>query len=211
MKTQLMTRLFIVLLVTLMLPIPISFGNENDKARWDSKYDSDTYLFGKFPIKFLYDNITLLPKGRALDVAMGEGRNGVFLASHGFDVMGVDISEEGLRKAHQLADENNVSIKTKVVDLENTELEKNAYEVVICSYFMQRNLFPKMKDALKSGGMILVETYNTDYLKYNSHFKPEWALRENELLDLLDGFKIIRYQSVDDGQLAYSSVLAKKP
>ena len=97
-----------------------------------------------------------------------------------------------------------------MIDLENASFKKNAYEVVICSYYMQRDLFPKMKAALKPGGMILVETYNKDHLKYNSHFKPEWALRKNELLELLGDFKILRYQTVDDGKQAYSSILAQK-
>ena len=59
-----------------------------------------------------------------LDIAMGEGRNGVYLATKGFDVIGVDISEKGLQKAHQLANELNTKIETRVVDLENYHLEK---------------------------------------------------------------------------------------
>tara|TARA_B100000686_G_scaffold270802_1_gene287279 strand:+ start:2210 stop:2845 length:636 start_codon:yes stop_codon:yes gene_type:complete len=211
MKNFLWIPFFVFFSILSFILFSQSFANERDKTRWNSKYQEETYLFGKFPIKFLYDYVHLLPIGRALDVAMGEGRNGVFLSLKGFDVVGVDISEEGLRKAQKLAKENNVKIETRVVDLENARFEKNAYEAVICSYYMQRDLFPKMKAALKRGGMILVETYNQDYLKYNSRFKPQWALEENELLKLLHDFKIIRYQAVDDGKLAYSSILAQKP
>lgn len=76
---------------------------------------------------------------------------------------------------------------------------------------MQRDLFPQIKKALKPGGMVVIETYNTDYLKYNARFKPEWALQKNELLNLFKDFKILRYQAVDDGKLAYSSILAQRP
>ena len=69
----------------------------------------------------------------------------------------------------------------------------------------------KAIEILKPGGLILVETFNTDYLKYNPHFKQEWALKENELLYLFEDFKILRYQTVDDGKLAYSSILAQRP
>ena len=170
MEKIIFARLFsLFLIIGLALPSQ-SYTHERDKIRWDNKYDSETYLFGKFPIKFLYENVHLLPIGRVLDVAMGEGRNGVFLATKGFDVVGVDISEEGLRKAHKLAEENNVKIETRIADLENADFEKNAYEVVVCSYYMQRKLFPVMKNALKPGGMLMVETFNTDYLKYNSKF-----------------------------------------
>ena len=67
---------------------------------------------------FLKENIQVLPKGRALDLAMGEGRNGVYLATQGYDVLGLDISPLGLKKAHKLAEYHNVKIETQVVDLE---------------------------------------------------------------------------------------------
>ena len=182
----------------------------NDKTRWDSKYDTDKFIFGKRPIRFLVNNFHLLPKGRTLDIAMGEGRNGVYLATKGFDVVGVDISEKGLQKAHQLANELNTKIETRVVDLENYQLEKNAYDLVICTYYLQRDLFPQMMDAVKPGGMVLVETYNMDYLNY-SQFNKNYLLKTNELLEVFKDFKIIRYQSFDNGKEAYSSIIAQRP
>lgn len=182
-----------------------------DKERWDEKYKGEAYIFGKDPIPFLVEHADLLPKGKALDLAMGEGRNGVFLATKGFRVTGLDISETGLQKAKNLAAEHGVSIDTRVVDLEQAQLEKNAYDVVLCTYYLQRDLFPKMKDALKPGGMILVETYTLDHQKYRPKFRTEWLLETNELLEQFKDFKIIRYQFEDTGQSAFASVIAQKP
>ena len=95
-----------------------SLAAQEDKERWNKKYDTEKYLFGRDPIPFVKDHIALLPKGKALDLAMGEGRNGVYLATQGFRVTGVDISEGGLKKAQTLAAENNVIIETVVADLE---------------------------------------------------------------------------------------------
>jgi tellurite methyltransferase len=67
-----------------------------------------------------------------------------------------------------------------------------------------------MKDALKSGGMVVVETYNTDYLKY-SDFNKKYLLEPNELLEIFKDFKIIKYEMFDDGEEAYSSIIAQKP
>ncbi len=200
--------LFSLLLIILLIP-GHGIAHEKDKSRWDSKYDTETYIFGVTPIPFLVDSLDLLPKGRTLDIAMGEGRHGVFLATKGFDVLGLDISEKGLQKAHRLAESQNATIETRVVDLETHTLEKNAYDLIICTYYMQRDLFPQFKDALKSGGMALVETYNIDHLKY-AKFNPKWLLQTNELLEIFKGFKIIRYQAVDNGELAYSSILIQK-
>lgn len=202
-------RVIWILFICLILPGP-GIAREKDKSRWNSKYDTETYIFGITPIPFLVDSLDLLPKGRTLDIAMGEGRHGVFLATKGFDVLGLDISEKGLQKAHRLAESQNTTIETRVVDLENHALEKNAYDLIVCTYYMQRDLFPQFKDALKSGGMALVETYNVDHLKY-AKFNPKWLLRSNELLEIFKDFKIIRYQAVDNGELAYSSILIQKP
>jgi len=190
-------------------PLSVAASTQ-DRERWDNKYDSEVYLFGTRPTRFLEENIRLLPKGKALDIAMGEGRNGVFLAIHGFDVLGVDISAKGLEKAHKLAEQNHVKIETQVVDLESYTLPKNTFDVVMCTYYMQRNLFPKMKEAVKPGGMVYVETYNVDYVKYTG-FRREWALEMNELLDVFKDFKIIKYEIYDDGSEAYSSIIAQRP
>jgi tellurite methyltransferase len=197
-----------LLLILLLIPAQVS-ASEKDKSRWDSKYDTETYIFGITPIPFLVDNLKLLPKGKTLDIAMGEGRHGVYLATKGFDVLGLDISAKGLKKAHLLAKNHNTTIETRVVDLENYTLEKNAYDLIVCTYYMQRNLFRQFKDALKPGGMALIETYNIDHLQY-SKFNPEWVLKENELLETFKGFKIIRYRAVDNGEIAYSSILIQK-
>jgi tellurite methyltransferase len=181
-----------------------------DKDRWNSKYGTEVYLFGEKPIPFLVENVHLLPKGKVLDIAMGEGRNGVYLATQGFEVLGLDISEKGLRKAHNLAKKNNVTIETKVVDLESFTLKPNSYDVILCTYYMQKDLFKQFQRALKPGGMIVVETYNVDYLKY-VRFSRKWALNTNELINIFKGLRIIRYQDYDDGKEAYSSIIAQKP
>jgi tellurite methyltransferase len=181
-----------------------------DKDRWNSKYETEVYLFGEKPIPFLVDNVHLLRRGKVLDIAMGEGRNGVYLATQGFEVLGLDISEKGLEKAHNLAKKNNVTIETKVVDLESFTLEPNSYDVILCTYYMQKDLFKQFQSALKPGGMIVVETYNVDYLKY-VQFSRKWALDTNEMLDIFKGLRVIRYQDYDDGKEAYSSIIAQKP
>jgi len=128
----------------------------------------------------------------------------------GFDVLGLDISEKGLGKAHQLASANKVKIATRVADLETHQLAKNAYDLIICTYYMQRSLFPQFMDALKPGGMALVETYNLDYLKYKK-FKRKYLLEDNELLKIFRDYKIIKYEIYDDGVEAYSSIIVQKP
>lgn len=186
-------------------------ASPQDKERWNQKYQTQEYISGKEPIPFLKQNVELLPKGTVLDLAMGEGRNGVYLATKGFEVTGIDISETGLRKAEALAAEHGVKITTKVADLEQYKLVPNTYDVIVCTYYLQRDLFPQIISALKPGGMALVETYTIDHKKYQPGFRQEYLLKPNELLTLFKGLTVIRYQAVDNGTAAYASILVRRP
>jgi len=203
-----LTLLF--LMSILFLPHPIDAA-EHDQIRWDKKYATKQYLFGREAIPFLQNYVGLLPKGSALDLAMGEGRNGVFLATQGFQVTGVDISKEGLKKAETLAAHQGTTITTVVADLETYNIAPDTFDVIICTYYLQRDLFPKIAAALKPGGMALIETYTMDHLQYRSRFNTAYLLEPNELLSLLPGLRVVRYQEVDTGQAAYASILAQKP
>jgi SAM-dependent methyltransferase len=184
---------------------------DQDKIRWDKKYATKKYLFGREAIPFLQDHVDLLPKGHVLDLAMGEGRNSVYLATKGFHVTGVDISAEGLKKAATLAAELGVTITTVVADLESYEIPANSFDVIICTYYLQRDLFPKIATALKPGGIALIETYTMDHIQYSPRFNKAFLLEPNELLTMLPGLRIVRYQEVDTGQAAFASILAQKP
>ncbi len=203
------TGITLLTAILLLVVTASAHASPRDQERWDSKYENEVYIFGTEPISFLRDNLALLPKGKTLDIAMGEGRNGVYLAANGFEVEGIDISEVGLNKARRLAEKNGTHITTRVVDLEKARLPENTYDVILCTYYMQRDLVPQMKKAVKPGGMIVFETYNQDYLKYRQ-FNPKWVLKDNELLEMFQDFKILRYQAFDDGTEAYSSIIAQR-
>ncbi|MEI7575141.1 MAG: hypothetical protein WCJ00_05505 [Methylotenera sp.] len=65
---------------------------------WDERYSAEVYAYGKKPNKFLKDNYKVIPKGKVLSLAEGEGRNAVFLAKQGYAVTAVDASQVGLEK-----------------------------------------------------------------------------------------------------------------
>ena len=191
----------------------VSFAGEKDKIFWDKKYETEAYIFGKEPVEFLGEHIDLLPRGKALDIAMGEGRNAVFLAKNGFTVDGCDISEIAIKKALDLAKENNVTVRAYVADLETYKLPQNTYDVIACFYYLQRDLVPQMKEALKPGGMIIYETYTIENRErgFEGPKNKDYLLKPNELLDLFKDFKIIYYRElVLNNKKAVASLIAKK-
>lgn len=154
------------------------------------------FALGKEPNPFLKKHLRLLPRGKALDLATGEGRNAVFLAGHGFDVEAVDISEVGLRKARRLARAMGVKIRTVLADLDTYSIEKGHYDLIANFYFLRRRLIPKIKQGLKKGGKVIFETYILEQRSIGTagpkHAK--YFLKPNELLRLFKRFRILRYR-----------------
>ena len=207
-------HLLIVLWVSFFaLLAGICGANEEDRSHWEERYATPEYVFGKEPVEFLKENVELLPKGRAIVLAMGEGRNAVFLAQEGFEVEGCDISTHALEKARRLALEKGVSMRAFQADLDNYLLFRQTYDVVACFYYLQRGLIPQMKAALKPGGMIIMETYTKDNLKYgfSGPKNPDYLLDTNELLHLFSGLKVILYREmVVEGRKAVASIIAQR-
>lgn len=165
------------------------------------------------PSLFLVENVNILPKGRVFDVAMGYGRNAIYLAKKGFVVEGVDISAEAIKDALELARQEGVKISAQVADLEsNYRIKRHAYEVIICFNYLQRSLIPQIKDGLKKGGMVVYETYTVDHAQFRKPKNPDHLLKHNELLEMFRDFRCHRYWEgvIQAHQKAIASILAEK-
>jgi SAM-dependent methyltransferase len=181
--------------------------------RWDAVYHhSKDYVYGKDPAPFLVESMPLLPpRGRVLDLAMAEGRNAVFMAKKGYNVVGVDIAEEAIRRARRLARDHHVTIKTIVADLTTYKITPDYYDVILVVEFLDRNLIPKIKAGLRKGGVVVFENHTVGNLKYNRTEQKEWLLEEGELRKLFEEFHILKYREIDDGKTVMASMVAKKP
>ena len=186
--------------------------SEEDRTRWDALFNTRTYVYGKEAAEFLKDHIHLIPVGLALDIAMGEGRNAVYLAKKGFRVNGVDISEVALRKARRLAKEQNVSINTINADLNQYVIQPNTYDLIVNINYLQRNLISQIKRGLKKGGYVVFENNTVDQLKNpaGQSLSKDWLLEKGELREMFKDFKIIQYSETNDGKQAVASLLAQK-
>jgi 2-polyprenyl-3-methyl-5-hydroxy-6-metoxy-1,4-benzoquinol methylase len=169
---------------------------KSDQRRWDKRFGKKEFALGKKPNPFLKKYIHLLPRGKALDIASGEGKNAVFLAQHGFEVDAVDISEEGLRKARQFAREKGVKINTFAVDLDRFQIEKERYDLIANFYFLKRRLIPRMKKGLKREGRVIFETYILDHRKLGTGGpkQAKYFLKSNELIRFFNNFRILFYR-----------------
>lgn len=181
---------------------------DEDKSFWDSFYKQKDNAFGKDAVGFLKENLSQIPKGKAFVPAMGEGRNAIYLAKHGFDVVGNDISEVAVDKAMGLAKKHNVSIKGAVIDLKQYKFIENQFDFIFLSLYIDRSLIPGFKKTLKKGGYIMFyqELYDGDPKKATSLF---WV-KHNELSEILKDFKMLSFKEYDDHGKRVAAALAKK-
>lgn len=187
---------------------------EQDRAHWDQYYaKTETYVFGREPAKILIEHIEILPIGRVLDIAMGEGRNAVYLAKKGFIVDGVDLSETALRKARRLARENRVNVNFYNADLNHYTIPPEKYEVILNIDYLQRNLFVQIKRGLKRGGIVVFENHTLDQLQNpgSEGLRRDFLLKKGELKESFADFKILFYEEKNDGKNAKARLVAMKP
>jgi SAM-dependent methyltransferase len=125
--------------------------------------------------------------------------------------LGVDISEVGVSRAEALARKNNLTIHSRIADLDHYKIDENAYDLILCFYFLDRRLFEGIRKGLKPGGALIYETFTVDYLQY-SGFKREWVLEKNELREAFPGLKVLDYQEINEpeNETAYASLVARK-
>jgi cyclopropane fatty-acyl-phospholipid synthase-like methyltransferase len=147
----------------------------SEYERWEARYSTPDYHFGKAPNQFLKRQAHLLKPGwKALTIADGEGRNGVFLAECGLDVLAVDFSPSALAKARALAQERGVTLRIEQADLLTWNWPVAAFDVVVGIFFQfltppqRTTVFTRMKDALKPGGLLLIEGYGPRQLEYKT-------------------------------------------
>ena len=169
---------------------------KEDQKRWDKRYRERKPYLNRGANTILKKYLRSLPKGKALDLAAGEGRNAVFLAEHGFEAEAVDISPVAMSRARKLARARGVKIKAMAADLDTYRLPPGRYDLILNFYFLDRRLIPRIKKGLKNGGMVVFETYTTDQKKLGTGGPGEtqFVLKPNELLRLFRGFHILFYR-----------------
>ena len=152
--------------------------------------------------------------GRALDLATGKGRNALFLAQRGFDVVAIDVSAVALEEARKRADARSLRIFWRQENIETLTLPEDCYDLVVNFNYLQRSLMPQIKTALKVGGHVIFETYLVDQRVIGHPKNPAYLLEHNELLQHFREFRVLYYREgkvAERGGAAFrAGILAQK-
>lgn len=163
----------------------------NDRF-WDERYAAPHYVYGTDPNEFLAAHVGDLPAGGlVLSLGEGEGRNAVFLARHGFRVVGIEASAVGIAKAKQLAAERGVTVELVHADLERAPLPPSVDAIVSIFCHMQaevrRAVHRRCEAVLRPGGIVLMELYRPAQLALGTG-GPKQVDYLPTLVDLLEDF-----------------------
>ena len=129
-----------------------------------------------------------------LDLACGDGHNGIFLASKGFSVVLADRSEESLSRARLNAQAAGVSVEFWQVDLEQegvNPLEGLFFSAVLVFRYLHRPLIPCIKKSLEQGGILMYETFTTQQARFGKPKNPDHLLKAGELLSWFHDWEMI--------------------
>ena len=188
----------------------------DDQARWDQQHADSAGAAppATFLRQVFASDAWRLPRGQALDIACGKGRNALYLAELGFHVVAIDISGLALAEARKRAESNQLRIAWRQTDLQDVQLDEAAFDCIVNINFLQRSLIPQIKRALKTGGHIIFETFLIDQKEIGHPKNPDYLLRHNELLEQFRDFRVFCYREGmfnEGGEASYrAGILAQR-
>lgn len=193
---------------------------------WNERYSAPGYAYGTEPNDFLAAVAARIPRGRVLSIADGEGRNGVFLATLGYDVTSMDASPVGLAKAQLLAAARGVHLTTVAADLADFVIGPDAWEGIVSIFChlpppLRRQVHEHVVRALVPGGIYVLESYSAQQLgrgtggPTSAELLPDLDALRTELdgLELLHAVEIEReiHEGVHhDGLSAVVQIIGRK-
>lgn len=152
-----------------------------DAQAWDARYEGSELVWSAGPNTFVVERVAPFPSGRALDVACGEGRNALWLAEQGWDVVGIDFSEVGIAKARRIADHRGVDVDWRVGDVTDPSAVTGAFDLVLVAYLQLPRptldaVLGHLTDRVAPGGHLLVIGHHADNLERGCGGPPDQGL-----------------------------------
>ena len=157
---------------------------EADREKWDQRYADGSYLSRTHPCAFLVERLAELPRGRALDLACGAGRNALCLAEAGHAVEAMDISGVAIERARATARARGVEVDWRVADLDDFTPPPGRFNLITVIRYTNRKLMERLPEGLAEGGMLLVEHHLRTSAPVAGPRSRAFRLAPNELIDL---------------------------
>ncbi len=197
---------------------------------WNERFDKEEFIFGKEPNEYLVQQAGKYLKSgcKVLCIADGEGRNGVWLAKQGMQVVGFDVSDIALVKTKQFAIENQVEIEYSLKNTDEFDWQANTYDAIVAIFIqfadpvMRARIFKQIQSSLKPEGILILQGYTPKQIEYKTggpsaieHLYTEEMIRglakDLEILELYSYEKELSEGARHSGMSALLGLVAQKP
>lgn len=164
-----------------------------ERDKWDARYRDGAYRDRTHPTALLGEWLPRLPRGRALDVACGAGRNALYLAANGYTVTALDISSVALEGGRRSAEERGLSVEWLCADLDDDPelaLPPGPFELIVWVRYVHRSLMPHLVARLAPGGALVCEQHLSCDAPVAGPTSPAFRLAPGELRSSALGLRI---------------------
>jgi len=174
----------------------------NSRMKWNSKHKErlDQQRLPE-PNPRIKNLSAYLTGGRALDLACGLGGNSIFLAQLNYEVEAIDISDVAIHYIQEQVSRDNLTIHPKICDLtelNNQQWRNESFDIVVITYFLDRSLFPFVKNLVKEEGYFFMETFYQSPQNENQGVSNQYKLQPKELLTEFSDWKVHFFEEVDN-------------
>ena len=185
-------------------------------SSWDERWSHGEHS-GSEPSPILVEALEGIAPGRALDLGAGAGRNALYLAQEGWSVTAIDSSKRAVELASMRARQMGVRLESLAIDLEGdtVPVEDASFDLVLMFFYMQRDLFPRIKKWLKPGGLFVAAIHTVDDRPGIHAMNAAHLLDRGELAEAFSDFEIVSSREGDprDGmhRRMTAELVARKP
>jgi SAM-dependent methyltransferase len=182
---------------------------EADRIKWDKRYRARSAKRMSPPSEFIQRWVNRCPRGRALDVACGRGRNALFLAASGYEVDAVDISTEALNSARSTAQKSGLKLKWIAHDLDEPFCPDSPYDLITMVHYVNLPLLASLARLLNPGGILLCEQHLATGAEVAGPSNPAFRLEPQQLREAARELKILELKECmveQDGKLPLALV-----
>jgi len=185
-----------------------------DADRGEQRLSQDAIiddLPSPFVVEWLPRIASALKWGAAIDLAMGRGRHARLLARAGFRTFGVDVKLDAVREAAARARADSLIVRGWCADLTKTPLPSGFFDVVLVTRYLQRDLFPAIRQLVRAEGVVLYETFTVNQRQLGfGPTSPDHLLHPGELRQFFEGFEVLLYEEVNAPE-AVAHIVARRP
>jgi SAM-dependent methyltransferase len=204
-------KLILSTLILLTTFIPALTAQETTAPKYGKSQETWNKMlkedwFNLQPNQLLSETIEGIQPGTALDVAMGEGRNAIFLAQKGWKVTGFDIANEALDSLQKRAKTMNLEITTIHASREDFDFQVDKWDLVVLCFvdiicngcIANDDFIPTIAKSVKQGGLVVYEMGHRDFYLENWKNPGKWGCTEEQLKNSFEreGFEVLKCQSV---------------